>query len=672
MNPRQTPSSKPKRCSVEVNLGDPALPVIGAPGLTQVRKSRTSRLRAASLITVHVLIAGHAVYFALKGHALSPIEPSESMYTLELGYLNCGFLFFAAALLLTVVFGRFFCGWGCHIVAVQDLCGAIMKRLGIRPRPLRSRVMAFVPLLLAFYMFAWPFCKRVLFGIGPPFPGFTNHLTTTGFWQTFPGPVFTILTLASCGFAAVYFLGAKGFCTYGCPYGALFYAADTISPGKIVVNDSCEQCGHCTATCTSNVRVHEEVRLFGMVVDPGCMKCMDCVSVCPKGALSFGFARPALFKPQSSIARAPLFLLPFTEEFALTGICLGASLAFRGLYDGPPLLMSVGLGGVTAFIALKMWHLLRKPSARVQNLTLKAGGRLQAWGWLFACLGTIWLAFTAHSGFVQWHRARGRFYLDRTEATRADVFSGQIAQRSYSPRHEQAVDQAVRHFQLADRFGLADVVEVKLGLAWTSLLKGDPQGAEVQARRAAELAPEQADLQRNLYEILMMEQKMPEAIEALRRTMQLSSPTAEEHFHLGGLLAEAGRFEEAEAEFRACLALKPDSAEAHYNLGGLLRRSGRSKEAVDHLRESSRLAPDDVDTLVELGLAESEAGQTLEAIASLKRAIELDPNRPEARVHLPELIQAWERSSAPANRGVSSRLRPGSDADGSHGPGGHP
>ena len=27
----------------------------------------------------------------------------------------------------------------------------------------------------------------------------------------------------------------------------------------------------------------------GMVVDPGCMKCMDCVSVCPNDALYFGF-----------------------------------------------------------------------------------------------------------------------------------------------------------------------------------------------------------------------------------------------------------------------------------------------------------------------------------------------------------------------------------------------
>src|SRR6185503_18805376 len=67
---------------------------------------------------------------------------------------------------------------------------------------------------------------------------------------------------------------------------------DKLATGRILVTDACEGCGHCTAVCTSNVRVHEEVAKFGMVVDPGCMKCMDCVSVCPNDALYFGFANP--------------------------------------------------------------------------------------------------------------------------------------------------------------------------------------------------------------------------------------------------------------------------------------------------------------------------------------------------------------------------------------------
>ena len=49
------------------------------------------------------------------------------------------------------------------------------------------------------------------------------------FWATFPGWIVGALTFLVCGFVAVYFLGAKGFCTYACPYGAVFSCADKVS-----------------------------------------------------------------------------------------------------------------------------------------------------------------------------------------------------------------------------------------------------------------------------------------------------------------------------------------------------------------------------------------------------------------------------------------------------------
>ena len=177
----------------------------------------------------------------------------------------------------TLVFGRFFCGWACHIVALQDLCAWLMKKAGVRPRPFRARILALAPLVLALYMFAWPTFKRLVLGSAPPFPGLTNHLMTSGFWETFPGPLFAVLTFLVCGFTAVYFLGAKGFCTYGCPYGALFMAGRVLA-GKIVVSDPAG-IRHCTPHAP-NLRVHEDVAAYGPW-DPG-HKCMDC-GVSPQG-----------------------------------------------------------------------------------------------------------------------------------------------------------------------------------------------------------------------------------------------------------------------------------------------------------------------------------------------------------------------------------------------------
>ena len=54
------------------------------------------------------------------GKTVSPIEPSETMYTLQQGFDQRGFIFFTLAILATLIFGRFVCGWGCHILALQD------------------------------------------------------------------------------------------------------------------------------------------------------------------------------------------------------------------------------------------------------------------------------------------------------------------------------------------------------------------------------------------------------------------------------------------------------------------------------------------------------------------------------------------------------------------------
>ena len=619
---------KARGCHVGVPVDDPRLPVIGTGSLKAVRKSKRGPWRAAVLIGVHAIIALHITHFVLNGRTISPVEPSESMYAIELGYVNAGVIFFAVALLGTLIFGRFFCGWACHIVALQDFCAWIMKRLGVRPRPFRSRLLVYGPLVVALYMFAWPTLVRVLLPHSArTFPGFSNHLMTTDLWATFPGPIFATLTFAVCGFAAVYLLGAKGFCTYGCPYGGLFGLVDYASPGRIVVSDACEQCGHCTATCTSNVRVHEEVRLYGMVVDPGCMKCTDCINVCPKGALSYGFAVPALLKSAPAKTRARRYDLTWPAEILVAAVATIATLAFRGLYDGPPLLLSVGLGGITAFLALKLSHLVRRTEVRAQNLELKSSGRLRRSGFVFAVLTVAWLAFTAHSAVVQWERAWGRHELNRTEVSREEGLSGAYRTRPPSERHTRALERAHRSFSRADRWGLVGVVEVKLGLAWCHLLRGELDEAIRSAREARDLAPERDDLRRNVADV--------------------ETAAAARHFEAAGALVEAGDLEGAAREFRACVAVAPDTAPARYNYGGVLRRLGRAEEAIEQLEAARTLTPEDPDVWVELGLAYRAVGRNAEAVAAFRRAIALNPDSPEARLHLPGLIRELDAPSKP-------------------------
>jgi Flp pilus assembly protein TadD/ferredoxin len=512
--------------------------------------------------------------------------------------------------------------------------------VGIKPRPFRSRLLVLAPAVVAAYMFAWRPIRAALRSAPPEqAAGFSNHLMTTQFWATFPGPIVAVITFVVCGFAAVYFLGAKGFCTYGCPYGALFGALDRLAPLRIVVSDACEGCGHCTATCTSNVRVHEEVRIHGMVVDPGCMKCLDCVSVCPTAALSYGFARPPLWTAPAR--RRYDFSWP--EEIVLAAVCLAATVAFRGLYDIVPLLLAVGLGVLTALFTLKLWRLVRDRDVRLQGLALKAGGRPSRDGWVFAAMTLLWLAVVTHSAFVQWHRAWGRYHLEGAKLTVSDLTKAVQP----APSHGAAAAHAYRAFTLADRWGLLGVVEVKLGLAAIEIRRQELVGAETHLREAIALEPGTPRLYTNLYIFLMQQQRLRDAAELLRAKLAATTPTAEDHFRLASLLLLTGRPAQSEAEYRAAVAMAPNWPKARYNLGAVLRRLGRSVEAIDELEAARRLAPADAATDMELGLAYARLGARQRALAALKRGAARDPKRLEPCAGL---IEELERAIGPDPR----------------------
>lgn len=472
----------------------PILPADGSPSPRPAKKRGRGRIRAGVLILVHVVLLLHIAHYQRTGRSLSPIEPSEAMATIELGHVNAGAILFGVAIASTAIFGRFFCGWGCHLVALQDFCGFLLRRLGLRPKPFRSRLLVIVPFALAFYMFLWPTAKRLW--LGDPHPGFENHLLTENFWQTFPGPIVTVVTFVVCGGLIVWLLGNKGFCTYACPYGAFFSVADRIAPARIRVTDACHQCGQCTANCTSNVAVHAEVRDFGMVVDPGCMKCMDCVSVCPNGALYYGFSGGMAAgeaqnadhaKPQRT-KKSYDFTLP-EEIFALAVTALTV-FAVRGLYDITPLLLSVATGVITAWLAILFKRFFERRDMRLQNLQLKRNGRATGTGVLVMILLAAWFGFTIHSATVQFFRYQGRQQLASVSArgTWSDLLDGNIQSR-LTESDQARVEAALSSFQKSDDFGLKDVLEVKLGQATAHLMQGDDAMGETFLRQAYAIEP---------------------------------------------------------------------------------------------------------------------------------------------------------------------------------------
>jgi len=81
----------------------PVLPNAGDPK-DAIAHSTTSIWRAGALIAVNVLMIVHYVQWLIMGTTISPIEPSETMYTPQNGTINAGFILLRFAIVPTVPF----------------------------------------------------------------------------------------------------------------------------------------------------------------------------------------------------------------------------------------------------------------------------------------------------------------------------------------------------------------------------------------------------------------------------------------------------------------------------------------------------------------------------------------------------------------------------------------
>lgn len=413
------------------------------------------RWRALSLLGVHVLIGLHIAHWAVAGRSLAPLEFNEVVYTLELGLVTAGFLLMASAVLATAIVGRFFCGWACHLLALQDGCAWLLGRFGLVAKPVRSRVLRIAPWVVMGYMFLWPQVVRLV--EGRPLPPLHTagpdeawaSFVTDQFWRNLPGPWITGATFLVCGGVIVWMLGSRAFCQSACPYGAVFAAADRLAPGRIRLRGACTDCGRCTAACQSGIWVHEEVQRFGNVVDPACLRDLDCVAACPEGALSFGFGRPSGW---SSWVRAGRRRRGFhwqpVDDLVAAAVMLATILACRGLYESVPFLLAVGLGCVAAALAVLALQLRRAPDCRWRGLRLRSNGRLTGTGVAAVAILLAAALLLGHSGFVRWHEWRGAVAFAAARAALAAGGDGDAAR--------VAVADALAHHVVVEQWGLCN------------------------------------------------------------------------------------------------------------------------------------------------------------------------------------------------------------------------
>jgi ferredoxin/tetratricopeptide (TPR) repeat protein len=586
---------------------------------------------------IQLLMILHVVQWLWTGTTITPVEPSESMEAVKHGVITVGAVFFAVALLSTAVLGRWFCGWGCHVVMLQDFCGYLMKRVGIRPRLFRSRLLLWLPLALAVYMFLWPIVYRL--AVAPytrpdlEWPGFTTQFTTSDFWATFPGALMSVPFLLVCGFLTVYLLGAKGYCTYACPYGGFFAPLDELSPLRIRVSDACTQCGHCTAVCTSNVRVHEEVRDYRMVVDQGCMKCLDCVSACPEQALRVGWGTPAfLAKPVVDRPAERRWDLSWNEEIALSAVAVAAFFSVRGAL-GVPLLFASGIAVCATALAWILWRAIATRDLRLHRWQLKRAGRMTGAGVVASLVAVGSLTAIGAVGSVNALVAAADFDADRVVVSTQVVFSGKgsLAEDATKARAARALERYARAIGFAEllRVDAPIHAQVDARMAWLEAVCGRFADAESRLRAASARNGMSEALAIGIARMMRGAGNAAGASAFARSEWDANPGWGALREELVGFLVADSRHDDALEIARKGVALAPDDYAARKRLAAMLVESVRSDFVAEGMRIFDGLiAERPNEALLLLGRAEGlhRMQRSAEAEVVLRQAIELDPN----------------------------------------------
>ncbi len=157
-------------------------------------------------------------------------------------------------------------------------------------------------------------------------------------------------------------------------------------------------------------------------------------------------------------------------------------------------------------------------------------------------------------------------------------------------------------------------------------------------KRAIELAPQTALFQANLGEMYRLAGRADLAIEHGKRAIALNPDYPEALSNIGVAHYERKEYEEAAASHRRSIELRPSFAQAHSNLGNALHALRDFEGAVACYRRAVEINPRFADAWSNLGTSLHHSGRYEDAMYALRRAVALDPNNPNAHSGLGILL----------------------------------